>query len=150
MRTPLHTRLFCCCLAVLVLVSSMGFGMVEHWCQMRGHTKTLLAAQTNCPKTCQSDKSSILDESTEGYVLKRVPCCKTSLTYEHLDVSSFVADYHPLSAPQPAVFLHNPQFRLLPVALLPYPSAEAIPAVADTPLHRTGRFRLTSFCTWLI
>ena len=149
MRTPFLTRLFCYCLAVLVLVSSMGFGMVEHWCQMRGHTKTLLAAQANCPKTCQSDKVS-LDEPTAGYVIKRVPCCKTSLTYEHLDVSSFVADYHPLSAPQPAAFLPNPQFRLLLAALLPIPSAEAISAYTDTPLHRTGRFRLISLCSWLI
>ena len=150
MRTPLYTRLFCCYLAVLVLLSSMGFGMVEHWCQMRGHTKTLLAAQTNCPKTCQSDKASILDEPTAGYVVKRTPCCKTSLTYEHLDVSSFVADYHPLVALQPAAFLPNPQFRLLLAALLPTPSAEITPVYTNTPLHRTGRFRLTSLCTWLI
>ncbi|MEZ0487581.1 HYC_CC_PP family protein [Fibrella aquatica] len=148
MRTPLHTQLICCWLAILVLVSSMGFGMVEHWCQLRGHSKTLLEAQRNCPKHCQSDEVSA-PVSGEP-IVKRAACCKTTLTYEHLDVSSFVADYHPLPAPQPADFLPNPQFRLLLAALLPSPSAKPVPSLADTPLYRTGRFRLTSLCTWLI
>ncbi|MCX6213603.1 hypothetical protein [Spirosoma sp.] len=148
MPKSLHTRLFCCWLALLVLVSSMGFGMVEHWCQMRGHSKTLLAVQRSCPKHCLADEPSV--PATGEPVVKRVPCCKTTLSYEHLDVSSFVADYHPHQAPQPADFLPNPQFQLLLAALLPFSSAEPISSFADTPLHRTGRFRLTSLCTWLI
>ncbi|MGF7219134.1 hypothetical protein GGR92_005316 [Spirosoma lacussanchae] len=148
MRTPLHTRLFCCWLAILVLLSSTGFGMVEHWCQMRGHTKTLLAAQKECPKPCQADEPEA--PVSGGPVLKKQPCCKTTLTYEHLDVSSFVADYHPLPTPSPAAFLPNPQFQFLLAALFPPASAQHILPTADTPLHRTGRFRLTSLCTWLI
>ena len=148
MRTPLYTRIFCCWLAVLVLLSSTGFGMVEHWCQMRGHTKTLLVLDNNCPKSCQADDTP-MPVSGES-VVKRSPCCKTSLTYEHLDVSRFVADYHPVPVPQPAAFLPNPQFRLLLAVLLPFSSAESILPTADTPLHRTGRFRLASLCTWLI
>jgi len=126
----------------------MGFGLVEHWCQMRGHTKSLLAAQSNCPKSCQSDWVSTPVSGEPG--VKRLPCCKTTITYEHLDVSSFVGGYHPLPAPQPAAFLLNPQFQLLLAALLPCLSAEPISFFADIPLHRTGRFRLASLCTWLI
>lgn len=148
MRTPLHTQLFCCSLAVLVLVSSMGFGMVEHWCQMRGHSKTLLVTQKNCPNLCQSDVTTI--SISVGPVIKKSPCCKTSLTYEHLDVSSFVAEHHPLPAPQLAAFLPNPKFQLLLAALLPPSPAESIRPAIDSLLHQTGRFRLTSLCTWLI
>lgn len=148
MRTPLHTRLFCCWLAVLVLLSSTGFGMVEHWCQMRGHTKSLLALQKECPKPCQSDESSA--PIANGPIVKKQPCCKTTVSYEHLDVSRIVADNHPLPTPVVTDFLPNPQFRFLLAALLPPKRAEFILPIADTPLHRAGRFRLTSLCSWLI
>ncbi len=149
MRTPLYNQIFCCWLAVLVLLTSTGFGMVEHWCQMRGHTKALLVAQKECPKPChQTDEGSI--PVSNGPIVKKQPCCKTTLSYEHLDVSSFVTDYQPHPTPVAAAFLPNPEFRFLLAALLPPPSVESILPVANTALHRTGRFRLTSLCVWLI
>lgn len=148
MRTPLPIQLFCCWLAIMVLLSSTGFGMVEHWCQMRGHSKSLLAAWEECHKPCQADQLKV--PVSNGPVLKKQPCCKTALSYEHLDVSSFVADYHPLPVPTVADFLPNPQIQFLLAALLPPASADSILPIADTPLHRTGRFWLTSLCTWLI
>lgn len=148
MRTPIYTRFCCSWLAVLVLLTSTGFGTVEHWCQMRGHTKTLLVLKKECPKSCQSDEPSVPVSS--GPILKKLPCCKTTLTYEHLDVSSLVADHHPLPMPAPAAFLSNPQFHFLLAALLPPASADPLLPTADTLLHRTGRFRLTSLCIWLI
>ena len=48
MKTPIHTRLICCWLAFMVLLGSTGFGMVEHWCQMRGYSKSLLVAKDSC------------------------------------------------------------------------------------------------------
>lgn len=147
-RVRLHTRIVCCWLALLVLLTSTGFGMVEHWCQMRGYSKSLLAVQKECPKPCQSDNESA--PVSGGPVIKKQPCCKTTVSYEHLDVSSFVADYHPLPAPAPAAFLPNPQFRFLLEALWIAPSVEAPLPSADMPLHRTGRFRQISLCTWLI
>ncbi|MEZ0612298.1 hypothetical protein ACAW74_27565 [Fibrella sp. WM1] len=148
MKTPLYTRIFCCLMALWVLMGSVGVGMVEHWCQMRGHSKTLLMAQEGCKKACTLDDAP--RPVSEGSGVKRMPCCKTTLTYEHLDVSRFVVDGHAVSAPQPAEFISNPEFRLLLAALLPTAPTEPIRPDSQSPLPRTGRFRLASNCTWLI
>ncbi len=148
MRIPFHTRLICCWLAILVLLSSTGFGMVEHWCLMRGHTKTMLAVQKSCAEPCQA--TALMAPMSGEPTVKKAACCKTSLSYEHLDVSSYVADYHPLPTLQPAEFIPNPQFRLLLAALLPVDTTAPALPVADDPLPKSGRFRLISLCTWLI
>jgi|GEM_PF-672993 len=151
MRTPLHTRLICCWLAILVLVSSTGFGMVEHWCQMRGHSKTLLVVQNGCAKPCTANKTDdqIVPDSG-GTAVKKMPCCKTTVSYEHLDVSRFVADQANNPVLQPAEFIPNPQFRVLLAALLPVATTATAFPFADDPLHQSGRSRLISLCTWLI
>lgn len=148
MKTPIHTRLICCWLAFVVLLSSTGYGMVEHWCQMRGYSKTLLMAKATCAKTCQADDSSL--PLSAGPVIKRVPCCKTTLSYEHVDVSRFVADHHTASAPQPAAFMPNPALQLLWTALQPVAATGSLPPLVDDPFYRTGRSRLISLCSWLI
>lgn len=148
MKLSLHTRLLCCTLALLVLASSVGIGMVDHWCHMRGHTKTFLLAKRSCQKPCQASEAGTPLSGQRA--VKRMACCKTTLWYAHLDVSRFVADHHVTSAPQPAEFIPNPQFRLLLAALLPSPSTELLLPFSQPPLPRTGRFRLTTNCTWLI
>ncbi|MBC8151677.1 MAG: hypothetical protein H7Z72_02070 [Bacteroidetes bacterium] len=148
MKTPLHTRLICCWLALVVLLGSTGFGMVEHWCQMRGHSKAFLLTKTGCVTPCQAAEQS--PPTSDGPVVKKMPCCKTTVSYENLDVSRFVADQPVPAAPQPGDCIPNPQFRLLPAALLPVAVVPSTLPLADDPLHRTGRFRLVSGCTWLI
>lgn len=147
----MHTRLICCWLAFMVLLGSTGFGMVEHWCQMRGHSKSLLIKQDGCAKPCTAAKT---DEQplpvTGGTVVKKMPCCKTTVSYEHLDVGRFVADGHDTPTPQPVEFIANPQFRLLLAALLPVATTATAFPLADDPLHQSGRSRLISLCTWLI
>lgn len=149
MKTSILTRLICCWLALVVLLGSTGFGMVDHWCQMRGHSKALLLSQKGCKTPCQADNNS--PSPVVGIpVVKKMSCCKTSVSYEHLDISRFVTDSRNPATPQPAEFTSNPQFKLLlaapfPVALTTFPSP-----LTDGPLHRTGRFRLISLCTWLI
>lgn len=148
MKTPLHTRMICCYLALAVLLSSTGFGMVDHWCQMRGHSKSLLMTKDGCASTCPSDEGS--GPVSGGHALKKMPCCKVTLSYQHLDVSRFITDQHPVAAPQPADFIPNPEFRLLLAAMVPTGVLPAVPPLTDDPLSRTGRYRLTSLCTWLI
>lgn len=148
MKTPFHTRLICCWLALTVLLSSMGFGVVDHWCQMRGHSKVPLLNQKDTVKTCEANEPMPLVSGCPA--VKKLPCCKTTLSYEHLDVSRFVADQHSPAAPQPAEFIPNPQFRLLLAALILNDPQLSVPSIADDPLHRTGRFRLTVGCSWLI
>jgi hypothetical protein len=148
MKTSIHTRLICCWLALVVLLGSTGFGMVDHWCQMRGHSKSLLLTQAGCKKPCQADEPPA--PVSDNPVVKKMPCCKTVVSYEHLDVSRFVADQHPAPAPQPAEFIPNPQFRRLLAALLATDDAVLPSPLADDPLHRTGRSRLIAHATWLI
>jgi len=148
MKIRFHTRLMCGWLAILVLLSSTGFGMVEHWCQMRGHTKALLLTEKTCDTPCKTDELPAPDSSEP--VVKKMPCCKTTVSFEHLDVSRVVVDQHVPLAASPAEFIPNPEFRLLLAALIPTETATAGLLLTDTPLHRTGRFRLTSLCSWLI
>lgn len=151
MKTPIHTRLICCWLAFMVLLGSTGFGMVEHWCQMRGHSKSLLVAQDGCAKPCTATKTheQIVPDSG-GTAFKKMPCCKTTISYEHLDVGRFVADQANSPVLQPAEFISNPQFRRLLAALSPVATTATAFPLADDPLHQSGRSRLISLCTWLI
>ncbi len=148
MKSSLHTRLICCWLAVMVLLTSVGFGMVEHWCQMRGHSKTLLVAQDSCQETCKADETTA--PFSDGPLVKQMPCCKTTLSYQHLDVSRFVVDHSLPSAHQPAAFIANPQFQLLLAVLHPVANMVTVDLSNQETLPRTGRFRLTTYCTWLI
>jgi hypothetical protein len=148
MKIQFHTRLICGWLAILVLLSSTGFGMVEHWCQMRGHTKTILLTEKGCETPCKSDEIQAPLSGEQS--IKKMPCCKTTVSYEHLDVSRVVLDQHVPVAGSPAEFIPNPEFRLLLAALLPTETATTGLLLTDTPIHRTGRFRLISLCSWLI
>jgi hypothetical protein len=149
MKISFHTRLICCWLALMVLLSSTGFGMVDHWCQIRGHSKALLLTEKGCVvNPCQTVEPTI--PVMVGPSVKKMPCCKTTVSFEHLDVSRFVAEYHSPATPQPADFISNPQFRLLLAALMPTDAQPSVSSLADDPLHRTGRFRLTVGCSWLI
>ncbi|WP_018622748.1 hypothetical protein [Spirosoma luteum] len=149
MKTPFHTRLICCWLALVVLLSSTGFGMIDHWCQMRGHSKALLLTEKGCVvNPCQTDEPTA--PVTGGPLVKKMPCCKTTVSFEHLDVSRLVADHPSLATPQPADFILNPQFRLLLAELMPTDSQPSVPSIANDPIYRTGRFRLTVGCSWLI
>ena len=151
MKTPIHTRLICCWLAFMVLLGSTGFGMVEHWCQMRGYSKSLLVAKDSCAKPCEANKIGKQPVSSSGgSAVKKMPCCKTTVSYQHLDVSRFVADQANNPAPQPAQLVSNPQFRHLLAALSPVATTATALPLADDPLHQSGRSRLISLCTWLI
>lgn len=148
MRTPIYNRLICCLLAVMVLAGSTGFGVIEHWCQMRGHSKSSLLASKGCVKPCQASDDEAA--TTGGPVVKRMACCKTTLSYEHLDVSNFALD-HPVAPVSPlAVYCPSPSFTWLLATLLPPTTAAVSLPIADDSLYRTGRFRLTSLCSWLI
>jgi len=132
----------------MVLAGSMGFGTVEHWCQMRGHTKTLLVATRTCADACPSDKTeSPVSGQTQ---VAKLPCCKTTVSYEHLDVSRAVADQQSVPAWHSAEPADVVAFTFLALTLLPVASVQPNLSPADEPLSRSGRFRLTSHCTWLI
>lgn len=78
-------RLVNCLMAVVVLLSSTGFGLVEHSCQMRGKKIIRVgleqAACVGCPP---GQKAS----DTKQPVVKKTDCCQDEKRYENVDISS--------------------------------------------------------------
>lgn len=150
MRNPLLTRFVCCWLAALVLLGSVGFGTVDHWCQMRGHTKSLLLTEKNCTNTCTADLPDPTPV-TNAPTVKRSPCCKTALSYQHVDTSRFLTDQHTPTTPTPVDYWLAPSFVYLFPVSAPVTAAFTVASLATAdPLIRSGRFRLITGCTWLI
>jgi hypothetical protein len=71
-------------MAVVVLLSSMGFGLVEHSCQLRGkRVYSIHDTKPGC-KLCQ-----VRAESTEqGASINRTDCCKDETRYSKVDTTS--------------------------------------------------------------
>ena len=79
-------RLFNLLMVCVVLLSSTGFGLVEHSCQMRGHKKTMVVAFSDVkPQGCATEKQPMPTQQT---VLKKTECCQDDQRYENVDISS--------------------------------------------------------------
>ncbi|TAE30811.1 MAG: hypothetical protein EAZ91_09265 [Cytophagales bacterium] len=74
-------------MAVVVLLSSTGFGLVEHSCQMRGKKITRVGMEqltcVGCPPAAPKASAS----STKPSV-KKTDCCEDEQRYENVDVTS--------------------------------------------------------------
>ena len=74
-------------MACVVLLSSTGFGLLEHSCHMRGKKKTMVVALTE-NKTqpgCASDNQSATGNQT---TVKKTVCCVDEQHYANVDISS--------------------------------------------------------------
>lgn len=80
-------QLFNVLMACLVLLSSTGFGLVEHSCQMRGKKKTMVVAfSDNSSKAgCADARSAAAPDQT---TVKKSACCQDEQRYENVDVTS--------------------------------------------------------------
>lgn len=80
----------------VVLLSSTGFGLVEHSCQMRGTKKTMVVAFSgvNPRPGCSADGQPMPSQQP---VVKKADCCQDQSTYENVDsqssLSQFVAKF---------------------------------------------------------
>nr|WP_221390313.1 hypothetical protein [Dyadobacter sp. NIV53] len=77
-------------MAFLILLSSTGFGLIEHACMMRGKSvKFVTENKTDTVKAVSSccAKSKALKES-KGTIFKKTSCCKENQKFEKLDVTS--------------------------------------------------------------
>lgn len=80
-------QLFNLLMTCVVLLSSTGFGLVEHSCQMRGKKKTLVVAfsETKSRPGCADHQQA----SASGQpVVQKVNCCQDDQQYENVDVTS--------------------------------------------------------------
>ena len=79
-------------MATLVLLSSTGFGFMEHECMMRGKSVKFVSEKKtdSCKKKIVSSccaKSKALKES-KGPFFKKTDCCKDSQKFEKVDALS--------------------------------------------------------------
>lgn len=91
MKNRLHKSLTVF-MAMLVLLSSTGFGFMEHDCMMRGKSVKFVSETKAdfCKKKVVSSccaKSKALKES-KGTFFKKTDCCKDSQKFEKVDVLS--------------------------------------------------------------
>lgn len=83
-------RFFAIFMAILVLMSSTGFGLVEHSCMMRGKSVEIAAlkkAESGC-KACKPVPASEVRISSSLPVFKKKACCEESHKYHKLEVVS--------------------------------------------------------------
>lgn len=72
-------------MAVVVLLSSTGFGLIEHSCQMRGKKITRISVGEPTCVGCPSGKTA--SASIQPSV-KKTDCCQDEKRYENVDVTS--------------------------------------------------------------
>ena len=85
-------RYFNLFMAFVVLLSSTGFGLVEHSCQMRGKKKTMVVAFSDVKTQpgCAADRQPA---PTARRVVKKTECCQDDQQYENVDVSSSLSQF---------------------------------------------------------
>lgn len=78
-------KIFNLFMACIVLMSSTGFGLIEHTCQMRGKKVRMAGIEQTTCKGCPAANHA---NETKGPVVKKTDCCKESSRYENVDFSS--------------------------------------------------------------
>lgn len=86
------SQLFNLLMAFVVLLSSTGFGLVEHSCQMRGKKKTVVVAFSDMKtqQGCAIDKQPMPSEQP---VVKKTECCQDDQRFENVDISSSLSQF---------------------------------------------------------
>lgn len=80
-------QLFNLLMTCVVLLSSTGFGLVEHSCQMRGKKKTMVVAFSDAKTKsgCASDGQSMAPRQNS---VDKSSCCQDESSYENVDAQS--------------------------------------------------------------
>jgi len=76
-------RIFNVLMAVVVLLSSTGFGLVEHSCTVKGKQTSLHKSKGVC-----CNKTSQKDTSPQKTTVKKSKCCTEEEKYENVNYSS--------------------------------------------------------------
>ncbi|MFY7908367.1 MAG: HYC_CC_PP family protein [Emticicia sp.] len=76
-------RIFNVLMAVVVLLSSTGFGLVEHSCTVRGKQTSLRKSETAC-----CNKTAKKENLPQKTTVKKAKCCTEEEKYENVDYSS--------------------------------------------------------------
>ncbi|MCU0341269.1 MAG: hypothetical protein MUE30_15425 [Spirosomaceae bacterium] len=142
-------RYFTVLMAMLVLVASTGFGVVEHRCIMRGKSLHLAAFEKKDCHGCH-EKHAKTPLSNQTSVQKK-SCCDDQQRYQHVETSSSVTQYVAkfIKATADAVFhVAVATFKTLTRALVDAFSPSASTSSLSSLLH--GRSLLTWIQSFLI
>ncbi len=76
----------------VVLLSSTGFGLVEHSCQMRGKKKTMVMAfsQPQPPLGCAANGQPMPPKKT---AVQKTQCCQDQSSYANVDPQSSLSQF---------------------------------------------------------
>jgi hypothetical protein len=77
------SRIFNVFLAVVVLLSSTGFGLVEHSCTVKGKQTSLHKSKNAC---CANNPHQ--QQNQQKSTIKKAKCCSEREKYENVDYSS--------------------------------------------------------------
>ena len=80
-------QLFNLIMTCVVLLTSTGFGLVEHSCQMRGKKKTMVVAFSDVKQQtgCAADGRPMPPKQT---VISKTDCCQNEGSYQNVDTQS--------------------------------------------------------------
>ncbi|CCH54937.1 hypothetical protein BN8_04158 [Fibrisoma limi BUZ 3] len=84
-------QLFNVLMACVVLLSSTGFGLIEHTCQMRGKKRMMVTVVSqHQQKGCAADRLTGTAKHSHDNLpaLDKAACCDEDQRYENVDVSS--------------------------------------------------------------
>lgn len=80
-------RLITLSMALMILISSTGFGLIEHQCMMRGKSLQLLSSNTKSCKSCKAPAQKSRYGKNDTF-FKKADCCKDESRHEKLEVVS--------------------------------------------------------------
>jgi hypothetical protein len=87
-------RLTCFFLALIVLFTNTGFGLVEHSCMMRVKSTSIDSQRSIINKKgccCQKDSTNTINNLQAS--IKKAPCCTEKDSYQNVDYPSSIISY---------------------------------------------------------
>ena len=75
-------------MAVVVLLSSMGFGLVEHSCQLRGKRVYSIHEDTHTQPGCQHCQVRTQSTDQMATAVDRTDCCQDKTRYDKVETTS--------------------------------------------------------------
>ena len=77
-------------MAIVILVASTGYGLIEHSCMMRGKSVQLVTSKAK--KACKGCPAAKRETgSRQDPVVKKTDCCKDDLKFEKVDLVTSTA-----------------------------------------------------------
>lgn len=150
MKKPPIVRIVSLVMAVLLLVSSMGFVIVEHTCEMKGKSRSARLGHGETSSCCGAKASSAdpLTGTKKAAGIQGNPCCKEKAVFTSVT-----------AAVNPEVLTHEIAIADVPLAIVAYlvfkgsyfardSQATDDPYAGPPPISASQHIAL--LCSWLI